>query len=139
MTQTQDAVARIKALVGTEMPAVEATIEAGHLRRFLAAIGDASPRWQEEAPPTFLAAVGGDTPQIPEFLDYGSGWLNAGDRFDYFEPIRVGDRITSRTRLQDVYEKQGGSGSLLFLVFVTEHWNQHARLVARVTGTRIRR
>jgi hypothetical protein len=139
MTQTADAVARIRALIGTESPPVEAIVEAGHLRRFAEAVGDANPRWREEAPPTFLVALAEEIPRRPEFLEYGSGWLNASDRFEYHEPIKAGDRISSRTRLQDAYEKQGTSGRLLFLVFVTDFTNQHGRSVARVTGTRIRR
>jgi len=41
--------------------------------------------------------------------------------------------------LADAYEKQGSSGSLLFLVFDTEFSNQHGRVAARIRGTRIRR
>jgi len=39
----------------------------------------------------------------------------------------------------DVYEKRGGSGGLLFLIFDTEYVNQHDRVAVRVRGTRIRR
>ena len=55
------------------------------------------------------------------------------------EPILIGDQIRSNTVLADVYEKQGGTGSLLFLVFDTEFVNQHGRVAVRVRGTRIRR
>jgi len=72
-------------------------------------------------------------------VEYGKCWLNGGDRFEYLEPVRPGDVITSRTVLKDAYEKQGSSGSLLFLLFDTEFSNQHGRIAARVRGTRIRR
>ena len=72
-------------------------------------------------------------------LEYGIGWLNGGDAFEYLEPVRPGDTVTSRMVLEDAYEKQGASGSLLFLVFGTEYTNQHGRVAARVRGTRIRR
>jgi hypothetical protein len=114
-------------------------VEAGHLRRFCEAIGDPNPRWLAEAPPTFLVALGTETPEIPEVLEYGKGWLNGGDRFEYLEPVRPDDVITSRMVLKDAYEKQGSSGSLLFLVFDTEFVNQQGRLAARIRGTRIRR
>ena len=90
-------------------------------------------------PPTFVVALGTEMPQIPEALEYGKGWLNGGDRFEYLEPIRIGDEIRTRTVLTDVYEKQGGSGGLLFLIFDTEYVNQHDRVAVRVRGTRIRR
>ena len=114
-------------------------VEAGHLRRFAEAIGDPNPRWLEEAPPTFLVALGGETPQLPEALAYGQGWLNGGDRFEFERPVRAGDRLTVRTRLADVYEKQGSSGSLLFLVWEHEYRDAGGSVVARLRGTRIRR
>ena len=138
MTQTA-VVDRVKARVGWQGEAVESVVEAGHVKRFCEAIGDPNPRWREEAPPTFLVALGTETPQIPEVLEYGKGWLNGGDRFEYLEPVRIGDRITTRTQLVDAYEKQGSSGDMLFVVFDTEYRNQDGRVVARIRGTRIRR
>ena len=134
-----DLVERVKARIGWRGQEQESLVEAGHVRRFCEAIGDDDPRWREEAPPTFVVALGAETPQIPEALEYGRGWLNGGDRFEYLEPVRIGDRITTRTVLTEVYEKTGSSGSLLFLVFDTEYVNQHGRVAVRVRGTRIRR
>ena len=114
-------------------------VEPGHLRRFCEAIGDANPRWLAEAPPTFLVAISSETLDLPEALAYGRGWLNGGDRFRYLEPVRPGDTITSITRLTDVFEKQGTSGPMLFLTTETTLTNQQGRLVATITGTRIRR
>ena len=62
-----------------------------------------------------------------------------GNRFEYIEPAKVGDRITATGRVADVYEKTGSSGSLLFIIFETEYVNQHGRPVARLRGTAIRR
>jgi len=114
-------------------------IEPGQVRRFCEAVGDPDPRWTHEAPPTFVVTLLTEPPQLPEAYDYGSGWLNGGDRFEYLEPVRPGDVITSRTVLKDAYEKQGSSGSLLFLVFDTEFTNQQGSVAARIRGTRIRR
>ena len=91
--------------------------EAGHLRRFAEAIGDHNPRWLEEAPPTFLVALAPTSYHLPEAEEYGKGWLNGGNRFEYLEPVRVGDRITATGKVADVYEKSGGSGTLLFIIF----------------------
>jgi N-terminal half of MaoC dehydratase len=134
-----DLVERVKARIGWQGEEQVTVVEAGHVRRFCEAIGDQDPRWREEAPPTFVVALGAETPQIPEALEYGRGWLNGGDRFEYLEPVRIGDRITTRTVLTDAYEKRGSSGSLLFLVFDTEYVNQHGSVAVRVRGTRIRR
>lgn len=115
------------------------TVEAGHVRRFCEAIGDPSPRWREEAPPTFLVAFGRALPNLPEALEYGQGWLNGGDGFDLSKAARVGDNITATTTLKDVYEKEGRSGRMLFLVTETVCTNQEGSTVAVITGTRIRR
>ena len=130
---------RVKSRVGWEGEASTHVVEAGHVRRFCEAIGDPNPRWRTEAPPTFVVALGAETPQLPELLEYGKGWLNGGDSFEYLEPVRIGDTITMKSRLKDAYEKAGGSGSMLFVVFEYEYVNQHGRTAVRVTGTRIRR
>ena len=132
-------VQRVRDRIGWRSEERQERVEAGHVRRFCEAIGDDDPRWLEEAPPTFLVAFGSETPSISEALEYGKGWLNGGDRFEYLEPVRIGDVIRSRTVLTDVYEKRGSSGSLLFLIFDTDFVNQHGRLAVRIRGTRIRR
>jgi hypothetical protein len=130
---------RLRARVGVGGPPITATVEAGHLKRFAEAIGDPNPRWRSEAPPTYLVALAPASYHVEEAEEYGKGWLNGGNRFEYFEPVRVGDRVTATTRLADVYEKEGGTGALLFLIFETEFENQHGRTVARLRGTAIRR
>ncbi len=139
MVGNPDVVERLRARVGAAGEEHVSVIEAGHVRRFCEAIGDDDPRWLDEVPPTFVVALGSEIPQTPEALEYGKGWLNGGDAFEYLEPIRVGDTITWRTKLVDVYEKKGGSGGLLFLITETDYVNQHGRTAVRVRGTRIRR
>jgi hypothetical protein len=132
-------VERLKARIGVAGPPVSATVEAGHLKRFAEAIGDPNPRWLEEVPPTFLVALAPTSYHLPEAEEYGKGWLNGGNRFEYLEPVRVGDQITATGKVADVYEKSGGSGTLLFIIFETDYVNQHGRTVARLRGTAIRR
>ena len=130
---------RLKVRIGVDRPATSATVEAGHLKRFAEAIGDPTPRWLEEAPPTFLVALAPASYHVPEAEEFGKGWLIGGNRFEYLEPVRVGDEITATTKLADAYEKSGSSGTLLFIIFETEFKNQHGRRVARLRGTAIRR
>jgi acyl dehydratase len=132
-------VERLRARIGVAGPPVSATVEAGHLKRFAEAIGDPNPRWLDEAPPTYLVALAPTSYHLPEAEEYGKGWLNGGNRFEHLEPVHVGDRITATGKVADVYEKSGGSGTLLFIVFETEYVNQHGRTVARLRGTAIRR
>jgi hypothetical protein len=130
---------KLRARIGVAAQPTEATVEAGHLERFAEAIGDSNPRWRSEAPPTFLVAMAPVSMHLAEAEEYGKGWLNGGNRFEYLEPVRVGDRITATGRIADVYEKSGSSGSLLFIIFETDYVNQDGRTVARLRGTAIRR
>jgi acyl dehydratase len=139
MATTSSVVDRLRARIGVAVPLSEATVEAGHLKRFAEAIGDPNPRWTSEAPPTFLVALAPVSLHLAEAEEYGKGWLNGGNRFEYFEPANVGDRITATGRVADVYEKVGSSGSLLFIIFETDYVNQAGRTVARLRGTAIRR
>jgi acyl dehydratase len=132
-------VERLRGRIGVSGPSATATVEAGHLKRFAEAIGDRNPRWLAETPPTFLVALTPVSVHLAEAEEYGKGWLNGGNRFEYMEPVRVGDRITAVGKIADVYEKSGSSGSLLFILFETEYTNQHGRTVARLRGTTIRR
>ena len=136
---TATVVDRIKEHVGKPQKAVTATVEAGHLKRFAEAIGDPNPRWLSEAPPTFLVALAPTSYHLDAAEEYGKGWLNGGNRFEYVEPVKVGDTIAATTLVKDVYEKTGSSGGLLFIIFETEYKNQHGRVVARLRGTAIRR
>ena len=130
---------KLKARIGVLGPPATATVEAGHLRRFAEAIGDPKPRWLEEAPPTYLVSLASVSIHLEEAEEYGKGWLNGGNRFEYFEPVKVGDLITATGKVADAYEKSGSTGDMLFIVFETEYVNQHGRTVARLRGTMIRR
>lgn len=130
---------RLKTRIGVDGPAVTAPVEAGHVKRFADAIGDPNPRWTKEAPPTFLVALAPVSLHLGDAEEYGKGWLNGGNRFEYFAPVMIGDQITAKGRLVDVYDKAGSTGDLLFIVFETDYTNQRGELVARLRGTTIRR
>jgi N-terminal half of MaoC dehydratase len=139
MTTTTSVLERLKARVGVDGPVITAPVEAGHVRRFAEAIGDPNPRWGKEAPPTFLVALAPVSLHLAEAEEYGKGWLNGGNRFEYFAPVMIGDQITAKGRVADVYEKEGSTGNLLFIIFETDYTNQKGELVARLRGTAIRR
>jgi N-terminal half of MaoC dehydratase len=139
VTSTTSVIDRLRARIGKDNPSTESMVEAGHLKRFVEAIGDPNPRWAKEAPPTFLVALAPVSIHLAEAEEYGKGWLNGGNRFEYFEPVKVGDRITATGRVADAYEKTGSSGGLLFIIFETDYVNQDGRLVAKLRGTMIRR
>ena len=139
MITSAEAIDRIKTRIGVDGPDVTAPVEAGHVRRFVEAIGDPNPRWTREAPPTFLVALAPVSLHLSDAEDYGQGWLNGGNRFEYFAPVMIGDQITSKGRVVDVFDKAGSSGNMLFIIFETDYTNQRGELVAKVRGTMIRR
>jgi acyl dehydratase len=139
VSTTTSVVDRLRARIGVAGEPVTETVEAGHVQRFAAAIGDPNPRWKKEAPPTFLVALAPVSLHLAEAEEYGKGWLNGGNRFEYFAPVKIGDRITATGRVADVYEKSGSSGNLLFIIFETEYVNESGSMVARLRGTMIRR
>ena len=139
MTATAAVIDRLRARIGVDGPPVTAPVEAGHVRRFAQAVGDPNPRWEKETPPTFLVALAPVSIHLDEAEEYGKGWLNGGNRFEYLVPVLIGDVITARGHVADVYEKAGSSGNLLFIIFETEYTNQRGDLVARLRGTAIRR
>ena len=124
-------------------------VERGAIRRFAEAIEDRNPLFNSErdarqtrygsmiAPPTFCRSMGAPIPNIkldmPTFraLDGGSDW-------EYFVPIRPGDRITVQSKLVDLREAAGRLGPMVFTVVETTYTNQFGEVcvVQRSTGIR---
>ena len=134
--------------IGMEGEPSTIDIEMGHIQSFAAAVGDPNPLWNDEAqarksryggvvaPPTFLRAIRVERPQPPldqpldRLLDGGSEW-------EYFEPIRVGDRITAIARIVDVSERSGRMGTMIFVANEVRYANQFDELVATQRNTLI--
>ena len=127
--------------IGVESDPITYEIEKGHIARFAEAIGDENPLYRDEikarnskyggiiAPPTFYRALRpGSLPETAESpftrnLDAGSDW-------EYFEPIRPGDRITVTIKLADVVEREGRLGKMIIITRETRYENQLGQIVA---------
>ena len=124
-------------------------VEQGAVRRFAEAIEDPNPLWNDEAaarklphggivaPPTFLRSANLDRPQLPFDVPYTRN-LDGGSQWEYFEPVRVGDRITAVARIADVWERSGRLGPMLFMVMDISYTNHLGELVATQRSTSIR-
>ena len=122
-------------------------VEKGAIIKFAQAVGDPNPLWSDEAaacksryggliaPPTFLRSVRRDQPQLPFDVSYQRD-LDGGSEWEFFQPIRPGDRITAVTRIADVLERWGQVGPMLLVVRDTTYANQFGEMVAieRNTG-----
>lgn len=130
--------------VGTEAGRFTYRVEANDLARFADAVSGRSPAERvgvdmpAEAPPTYYAVLDpverreleleevlGELP----FVKTGGG--NAFNEVVYERPIRVGDVLTVVTTYEEVYERDGRSGRLLFRVRRNDILDADGALVAR--------
>ena len=125
-------------------------VERGHIRAFAQAIEDPNPLWNNEAearktrfggmvaPPTFLRAARTQRLEdLPPDFPY-KRLLDGGSEWEYFEPVRPGDRITAVNRVVDIYSRAGQLGPMIFIVTETTYTNQFGQVAATQKNTSIR-
>lgn len=135
--------------VGRKGPAVTVEVEKRAIQAFARAIGDDNPLFNDEAaarrsrhgglvaPPTFLRSVGSAWPELPFEVPF-TRLLDGGSDWEYYEPVRPGDRITSASQVTDIAERTGRAGLMLFMTILITYRNQFDQLVATQTSTTIR-
>jgi len=65
--------------------------------------------------------------------------LNGGVTAEFLQLARPGDRIKSKRRLGNVYERDGRDGKMVFVVTETIYYNQDDEKLAVIRNTSIRR
>lgn len=65
--------------------------------------------------------------------------LMAGCSVEFHEPMRGGDMITATTTIADIYEKNGSTGPMLFIVTETSYTDAQGSVKRRERWTIIRR
>ena len=137
----------MKDAIGVESEPVVNDVEKGAIIKFAQAIGDESPVFNDEdaarqtkyggliAPPTFLRSMRLGEARVTVISPYPAN-LDGGSEWEYFEPVRPGDRITVTQYLADVNERQGRLGNMLIMVRETKYVNQFGKVAAlqRSTG-----
>ena len=137
----------MRAHLNVESEPITYDVEKGAVIKFAQAIGDPNPLFQDEkaarhgpyggliAPPTFLRSlIPGEAKK--EFPRPFPNNLDGGSEYEFFEPIRVGDRITVTRAIVDLTEREGRLGTMLFTTAETRYVNQLGQLAAtqRTTG-----
>lgn len=150
MTQGHQSVLNqeMRSTIGIESEPATYEVEKGDIIRFANAISDSNPIFNDDkaarqnryggliAPPTFLRSMNPGPAKIelpnpyPAILDGGSKW-------EYFEPVRPGDRITVVGKIVDMSERQGQLGNMLFVVREIKYRNQFGNPVAIQLNTEI--
>jgi acyl dehydratase len=126
-------------------------VERGAIRRFAEAIEDRNPLFNDEhaaratrfggmiAPPTFCRSMGSPIPDVRiSALGQSFRGLDGGSEWEYFVPIRPGDRITVQTKLVDLRESEGRLGPMIFITMETTYTNQFGELCVTQRSTGIR-
>ena len=128
-------------LVGWRSAPRTDTVELRHARDYAAAVGIHAADLRPGAPviPTMVASYLNEPPQVPDIENFGRHWLNGTDRFTVHDVLRVGDQVDSVATLTAADLKQGRSGPLGLLTFVTEFAVPGRGVAVVHTGTRLRR
>lgn len=124
-----------RSILGEEFDSsVSSPVTREEIVAFARALGETDPRYfapEPVAPPTFCVRFRGSQffhPKIPR------SWLvtgfDAGKDIAFGVPVRVGDVITTKSVLHDLYEKTGRSGTMLFLLGRQTLMNQRGETVA---------
>ena len=132
--------AELNSLLNVDFPPEVYEIEKGMLRRFAEAIDDPDPRWLEEAPPTFAAAL------VPKTLLHKlfnadiplKRLLNGSSELEYLKPIRAGDVISVTAKLTRLRQVAGAQGPTLFMFTEVTYTNQRGEVVIKGKNTYIK-
>jgi len=132
--------------IGHELPPSVLPIERSRLQFFAKAIGETNPIYTDReaaraagysdlpAPPTFLFAAELDSQVTDQLLvDLGiplSKLLHGEQSFTYHRAACVGDTVTVRSRISDIYDKK--NGALEFAVKDSLATNQRGEQVAEM-------
>lgn len=140
-----------KSLIGRESEPVVVDVEKNAIRRYAEALGDPNPAYVDEAaaraaglpglaaPPTFAVTLVVND-RFRHSLDLGTRNVLHGEQvIESARPIFAGDRITVKTKVADVQERTGPSGTMDFLVLEDEGRDDKGELVFRTRETLILR
>ena len=81
--------------------------------------------------------MGSSRPQLPFDLPF-TRLLDGGSDWEYFEPVRPGDRITAVSRITDIVERTGRLGVMVIVTTETTYRNHFDQVVATQTSSGIR-
>jgi acyl dehydratase len=134
-----------RSLLGEWGPASEMRVELGKVREFAKAVRadtDAIAGDGAVAPPTFLMTIAhwlGDLSKTRRGVTLDQKRLLHGEQeFEFRRPVRVGDVLTLRSRVKDVYEKQGKrGGAMTFVISEVEFRDAAGEVVAYLRNTSI--
>jgi hypothetical protein len=124
--------------IGRQSDEVLVDIERGAIRKFAEAVGDTTEACLrgELAPPTFPTTIRIPIPGVTFDL---ARVLHGSQEYRFERPVRAGDRLRCRTRLADVYQRDGRLGAMTFLIIELEGRSEDGKPVFSGSSTVILR
>lgn len=137
----------VRAYIGRSgRPSASFRVDAWGARRFAEATEDDNPRYgngpsdgELYAPPTLLGQNVPDLerPDPPLAVPHPTGVVGSLE-WDFARAVKVGETIVARMRINDIFEKHGSLGLMVFVLYETTFTDSAGDVVARFRLTRIR-
>lgn len=148
-----------RSLIGKVDPPYVREVEGGAVRRYADAVGNGNPLYQDVeyakktrhggliAPPGFFGWPVKTEPQSESVLAAmvaveKAGYhrlLDGGIVYDFFRPVRVGERLIVYMKVRDIVERQTKGGTMIVMELEANYMDEKGDLVARSCQTLIRR
>ncbi|HZK84802.1 MAG TPA: MaoC family dehydratase N-terminal domain-containing protein [Desulfosporosinus sp.] len=121
-----------KELIGKESESVVIKIRSEEVHRFTEALGIP---FSHLVPPTYVGIL--SQASIPGFEAPLPGMIHGEQKITYLRPLYVGDCLTSKRRIKDVYERKGKLGSVTIMVIETSGYDLAGELIFTSSSTLI--
>ena len=152
MAEESAVMSELRKLLNTTTQPVINEVERGAIRRYAEAVGDPNPLYHDIeyardssyggliSPPGFYGWATKVTSAAVEMMGavfatvFNAGLvriLDAGVEYECFLPVRAGDTLAWYARFADVSEREGKSGTMVFITMEITYLNQQGDLVAR--------
>ena len=137
----------MRSFIGAGSPPITYRVSHREIARFNAAIRGVLPPVENDPDPevgdhqieanplvlrSFITA-----PYDPPFPEPFHDVLDGGSRFNFIRPVVAGDEITAVRKMQEIFEKSGRFGPMLFKVTVVSYSDASGELVATQESTSI--
>jgi acyl dehydratase len=134
MAEALSGIEKLKGKVGVAWQPREYLIEGEMIRRFVRAVGDPNPLWQEGdiAPPTFTLSIGFEqfVDDLMKLTPFNTVLMGSTE-IESYQPIKRGDVITVVFKISNLRERKGQMGQMAFMTFESSYKNQERELAAR--------
>lgn len=141
-----------ESVVGQEVEVGSHTFTREQIANYSSVVGETNPLYTDDAaaktgpygevvaPTGMLQTMHtgfGPDPKLQ--VPFKSASFHAGQKMEFFAPIRVGDTITVWAQVKEIYEKTGRSGRMVFVVNRLTYRNQRQEPVAAMEHSFVHR